>query len=46
MVAVDAGHVAAGQENHQKDHYDEQQNEGAGAEGAVVQVVAGQRAGY
>ncbi len=40
---VDAAHGAPRAEDHPQDHHDAEQDEGAGPEGAVLQVAAGQR---
>lgn len=46
VVAVDPADEQAGQEDHPEDDYAEQSNEGAGAQGALLQIAAGQRARY
>lgn len=43
MAAVDPADEPAGEEDHPEDDYAEQSNEGARAEGALVQVTARQR---
>lgn len=43
VAAVDPADEPAGEEDHPEDDYAEQSNEGARAEGALVQVTARQR---
>ena len=43
MVPAD---VAAGGEDHEEDNHDAEEDEGDGAEGDLLQVAAGQRAGH
>ena len=43
MVPAD---VSAGGEDHEEDNHDAEEDEGDGAEGDLLQVAAGQRAGH
>lgn len=44
VVAVDSADESTGQEDHPQDHHAEQSNEGARAEGALLEITACQRA--
>lgn len=46
MAALDPSHEPAGEEDHPKDHHDEQQDAGTGTKRAVFQVAFGQRLGH
>lgn len=46
MAAVDAGHESTRQEDHEENDYDEQPDEGAGAEGAVLEESPSERTGH
>lgn len=46
MAALDTRYEPTGQEDHAQDDTDEQPDEGAGAQGALVEELAGERAGH
>ena len=46
MVAMVTSHEQTRGENHQEDHHDGKQDEGAGHEGDILQVSVVQCAGY